>query len=99
MAQQIKIIAIPPGQAPEWVRKEWIDIILPIAENTPGFAIETGVLGGRPENTGGYSIETTIAIQALKDKGAVEAAEWWEEHINPERMPWLVFKRDVCQFV
>jgi hypothetical protein len=96
---QIKIIAVPPGQAPDWVRKEWVGLVLPVAENLPPVALETGVLGGKAENTGGYSIETIIAIQALVDKGSEKAAQWWINNINLTFMPWLVFNRTVCQLL
>lgn len=95
---KIKIIAIPPGQAPLAIRQQWIGITLPVAENLPSNTIEMGVLGGKPENSGGYPVETIIAIQELKKK-SIESAKWWEFHVDPKQMPWLSFQRTVCEIV
>lgn len=98
MAHEIKIIDVPPGQAPEWVRKEWVGLVMPIAKNLPSFTIAMGVLGGKAENPNGYPIETLVAIQILKEKSP-DAARWWEAHVNPVFMRWLVFKEEVCQVI
>ncbi|ULU26784.1 hypothetical protein [Dyella terrae] len=44
----IRIIAMPPGEAPERIRAAWIGIVLPLAETKgpqPGIWITQGVLG------------------------------------------------------
>lgn len=46
--RHIRIIAIPPGEAPELIRSAWIGVILPLAEtkeSQPGIWITQGVLG------------------------------------------------------
>ena len=48
----IRIIATPLGQAPKWVREEWIGIEIPLAEQDPG-CLEIGILGGPAQNAGG----------------------------------------------
>lgn len=95
---QIKIIAVPPGQAPLEVRQQWVGMILPVVEELPSDTVEMGVLGGKPENSGGYPVETTVAIQELEKKSP-EAANWWKSHVNPAWMPWLSFQRAVCELV
>jgi hypothetical protein len=32
----IRIIAVPPGPAPEWVREEWVGLVLPLPEGPMG---------------------------------------------------------------
>ncbi|MFA6183496.1 MAG: hypothetical protein WC682_00155 [Parcubacteria group bacterium] len=93
-----KIIDVPPGQAPEWVRKAWIGLVMPVAENLPTHTIAMGVLGGKAENPNGYPVETSIAIQILKEKSP-DAAQWWTEHVSPIFMRWLIFKEEVCQLI
>lgn len=96
MAQEIKIIAVPPGQAPEWVRKEWVGLTMPIAENLPPNTFAMGVLGGKSKNPNGYPIETFTAINILAKKSP-KAAQWW---INCAILgQWLVFKTEVCQLL
>jgi len=95
---KIKIIAVPPGQAPLWVRQKWVGMTLPVVENLPADTVEMGVLGGKPENSGGYPVETVVAIQGLEKK-SLKAANWWKSHVNPACMPWLSFQRAVCELV
>jgi hypothetical protein len=96
---QIKIIAIPPGEAPEWVRREWVDLVLPIAEKIPKIAVLSGVLGGKIEDfEGGYPVKTETAIQLLSEKNA-RAAQWWNDNVFPKRMPLLIFQFSVCKLL
>ena len=100
---QIEIIAIPPGDAPEWVRKKWLGCIFPVVEDcfdepiTDGLA--AGALGGVPKNTDGYRVDTEEALRVLEGKSQ-EAANWWRKTM-PEvwgyMSPQLVFKRGVCR--
>lgn len=44
----IRVIAMPPGEAPEQIRSAWIGVVLPLAETKgpqPGVWITQGVLG------------------------------------------------------
>lgn len=95
---QIKIIDIPPGQAPNWVRKEWVNLILPVAENLPPVISVCGVLGGKIENPNGYPIETRIAIETLAKKSP-EAAQWWKDNVALDCISWLVFHEKACQLL
>ncbi len=96
LQRKIKIISVPPGQAPLEIREQWVGLVLPIAEDAPERGIEIGVLGGKTENTGGYKVKTETAIIEL-EKQSPDAANWWRQHVNPNQMPWLVFKREVCK--
>ncbi len=100
MTERLKIIGIPPGQAPEWVRKEWMGLELPIEENAPKpeESIQLGVRGGKPENLGGYPIRTSDAISALNKKSP-QAAEWWKQNVPLNAVPRLIFKKDICELI
>lgn len=91
----IRIVSIPPGQAPEWVRKEWIGVEIPLPEQKSG-GIQVGVRGGKAENEGGYQVDTSKAIEALKKKSP-KAARWWEENVSLASISSLVFSKDVCE--
>ena len=97
---KVKIISIPPGQAPEWVRAQWVGIELPTDDTTQqGF--QCGALGGSAQNRGGYKVETQLAINALKEKGgeAGSAAQWWEDNGLARLGTHLVFSREVCELL
>lgn len=97
---QIKIIAVPRGEAPLGIRQQWVEMILPVAENLPPDTLVIGVLSGKlePKNQKGYSVETTVAIQELEKKSP-GAARWWRAVIPATIPTWLSFSPDVCQFV
>jgi hypothetical protein len=91
----VRIIDVPPGEAPEWVRRAWVGLVLPLArtETGPREVESSGVLTG-PKSLGdallrkamgqmdhvhGYVIEARKAVDILA-RHAPEAAAWWEEH-------------------
>ncbi|HSX48807.1 MAG TPA: hypothetical protein VLE44_00945 [Candidatus Saccharimonadales bacterium] len=98
MGERIRIVDTPPGQAPEWVRKEWIGLELPVEDVDLEGGFSIGIKGGKPENLGGYPIRTEDAISALKEKSP-KAANWWINNVPLDLVPRLVFKRDVCKVV
>jgi hypothetical protein len=88
----IRIVATPPGEAPEEIRKAWIGvrIPLPMFDTKPHEWRSAGVLTG-PKNfldqihalfTGkfvkrkGYAVSANEAIAALQAANP-EAAQWW----------------------
>lgn len=96
--KKIRIVDVPPGDAPEWVRKEWVGLELPVATAAPEDSLQIGVLGGEPQNLGGYPVESKIAVEILSKKSP-EAAQWWKENFSFTLMPWLVFKKEVCKVI
>lgn len=94
---KIKILATPPGQAPKWVREEWVGVEIPIPEQESG-GIQMGIQCGNAENTDGYQVETRAAIEALRIKSP-EAARWWEYTFLLAFPPRLVFSGNVCEVI
>jgi hypothetical protein len=92
MDMQIRIVDIPPGEAPVEVRRAWIGITLPLAPgaNGPKRVLGVGVLSGprgvlstilhiilgRAHRIAGYSVEARVAFKKL-EAHAPEAAAWW----------------------
>ena len=92
----LKITATPEGEAPEWVRKCWVGLELPLIDGTEeAQELETtGVLSGartdigqflqgifdEPEIVSGYVVESLVAIEILASSSP-EAANWWRVHV------------------
>ncbi|MDO9183243.1 MAG: hypothetical protein Q7U04_12590 [Bacteriovorax sp.] len=99
---QVKIVKVPDGQAPEWVRKEWVGLVLPLVEDAPRVEKVIGVLGGKVDNADqyidGYSVETAAAIDFLKKKN-FEAAQWWINKVPFWFVPRLIFKKEDCELI
>lgn len=101
MKKRIKIIACPPGQAPEEVRQAWIGLEMPLSLNQPPRgAVFRGVLNGAPErcNVGGFAVDGRIAIEMLQQKNPT-AAEWWKKNAPQVFKTPLVFSKSACQLV
>jgi hypothetical protein len=93
---QIRIIGVPPGEAPEWVRRAWVGLALPLApgETGPRTLPGSGVLSGprgcvaglahlllfRVIWQRGYVTDAARAVWLLAEH-APEAAAWWHEHV------------------
>ena len=87
---EIEITSRPFGEAPEWVRDQWIGLILPTSGHASttikGYGVLSGprsVIGeiwcqllGRAERYEGYIVDTAEAIAILEARSP-EAAAWW----------------------
>ena len=90
----IRIIAAPPGEAPEEVRRAWVGLELPLVAGETGPRAVRGVgvlsgprtffgqlfalLTGRSCQEYGYVIDAHQALVLLAEK-APWAAQWWRE--------------------
>ena len=91
----IRIIATPPGEAPEDVRQAWIGLVLPLAagEVGPRTMLTGGVLSGprhllsallhlllgRTKSRNGYVVDAAQAVWLLGSH-APKAAAWWHDN-------------------
>ncbi|OGG69894.1 hypothetical protein A3I99_00865 [Candidatus Kaiserbacteria bacterium RIFCSPLOWO2_02_FULL_45_11b] len=91
----IKIIATPPGQAPEEVRREWVGLTIPLPQQETG-GFQMGVLGGKAQNLGSYQVLSRDAFALLLAKSQ-PAFHWFVEH--GFFGSYLVFAREVCEFL
>lgn len=93
---KIRIVAAPPGQAPDWVRQAWIGIEIPLLEEQEG-GVLVGVNGGAPDprSLNGYTVALEGAIDALR-KQSPRAAEWWDQCLIAQLGQKLTFARDAC---
>lgn len=91
----LEVTAVPPGEAPLWVREKWVGLSLPLKQgdaNTHSF-IGAGVLTGprgllahitwllkrKYERHTGHRVEVLTAIKIL-ESSSPEAAKWWREN-------------------
>ncbi len=112
---KIRIVAVPPGEAPFWVRQEWVGLELPLTRYVrPQIAVTFGVLSGptswlgqiwemligRADRAIGYAVEGAAAVEILEAKNP-DAARWWREHAPLSVAPrrYLLFHEHVCQLV
>jgi hypothetical protein len=92
----IRIVSVPPGEAPLWVREKWVGLELPLAYGDSGGrrAITSGALSG-PRNRlialwwalrgqldckSGYAVDANEAVRILEGT-APEAAAWWRQNV------------------
>ena len=109
----IRIVAVPPGEAPLWVREKWVGLDLPVARYSGhGKFLTMGVLSlprsvlaqwmavfrGRAERIAGYAVEALPAVDILA-RAHPEAAAWWRENTPHLIAPkrYLVFHEEVCR--
>jgi len=95
--KSFRIISPPLGNAPKWVRRQWVGLEFPINKQ-PAKGVQMGVLGGKPENLNGYQVRFQDAMIALGRKSQA-AANWWRLHSPPGFRGDLVFDKKVCKAV
>ena len=96
----IRIIATPPGEAPEEIRRAWIGVRIPLpllhkhAKDWRAAGVLTGpksflarlsgLFSGRFQRHYGYAVSVIEAISALEAANPA-AAKWWREN-TPEAL-------------
>jgi hypothetical protein len=99
---RIRIIAIPPGEAPAWVREQWVGLELPLAQRSRDarsrrvfgvlswprslFAWWFAMLRGRAGREAGYAVRVMDALAVLEKKSP-EAAAWWRANVPHMQSP------------
>jgi len=89
---RVRIIAVPPGDAPAWVREQWVGLELPLAQGSTAASRgrTAGVLSG-PKSflgvlatllRGGYQQRSGFKVNVMQalavlDLRSPEAAQWW----------------------
>ena len=106
MQHKVRIIQVPPGEAPLWVREKWVGLVLPLAQRSinPLTRSTFGVLSG-PRNflaavvgcfTGRYNRESGFVVSVLPalqvlELASPEAASWWRTNAPHLCKPWRRF--------
>jgi hypothetical protein len=110
----VKIVDVPPGEAPEWVRREWVGLVLPVLAGAEGPQRLTsyGVLSGPRTMLGrlwqrltGRAITRPQFLVAVVDAidvlgaSSPDAADWWWDNAQHMLDECFGFDADVCEVV
>jgi hypothetical protein len=92
----IRIIAVPDGPYLEQIRREWLDLVIPLP-NEVEYAVDPTYEAETEEmQSDQYFVHTKTAIEALRSAGREKAAEFWERMTFDH---YLAFKKDVCELL
>jgi hypothetical protein len=109
----VRVVAVPPGEAPLWVREQWVGLELPLARRARASTLPTvgalsgpksivgqcfAFLSGRTARETGYVVRVVDALAVL-EKSSPEAAHWWLTHASHlvSRNRLFVFQENVCE--
>lgn len=99
VASMIRIISIPQGEPPEWVRDAWIGCELPCIPNTCGH-VPVPVVGAHTRSfrgsVAGFSVDQRVALEILHRHNP-NAAAWFGEHGYPREGELFIFKAECCE--
>ena len=86
----VRIIAVPPGEAPLWVREKWVGVELPVARYSSACTFYAygvlslprtwgaqwwGIVCGRAQRISGYAVESIRAVDILSETSP-DATPW-----------------------
>lgn len=96
--RRIRIVKTPRGDAPQWVRDQWIGLELPDLgppQNHMSYGLITGTLRRHDH---GCCVPMKVALDALTAK-CPEAAKWFINKLGPARIEEsnFVFDEEACQ--
>ena len=111
----IRIVGVPPGEAPFWVREQWVGLELPLTRHSaPGTFYSFGAVSGprtclaqlwgiiraRAERVRGYVVHSVEAVDILASSSPAAAA-WWRENVPHLIGPrrYLVFHEHACEMI
>jgi hypothetical protein len=100
-AGRIRIVAVPPGEAPQGIRQAWVGVELPLVagQKQPQASAVHGVMsGGLAGSALAYVVDGRTAVERLASHDP-NAADWWREnapHVLAAGYQ-LLFPADVCQ--
>lgn len=78
----IQIIGVPDGEAPEWVRKRWVGVIVPVVGITTSLGI--GTVSNKPSDSDpAFMVLQSVALEHLIPD-ADDAHEWWTANGFPQ---------------
>lgn len=105
-AGKIKITKVPKGEAPLWVRRQWIGCELPVHKHfhdcghVPVYVrgVKTG--NSTLQKSDGFDIAQTEALWQLEKKGtktALKALKWWRDNGFPSSRECFRFDSDCAE--
>ena len=94
----IRILHVPPGEAPEEVRRAWVGLSLPVAYGPVCWQTAGAISGSlNSENTPGFAVLAEDAVRILEESNP-KAAAWWKNTLGDRlRETALVFGEAYCE--
>lgn len=89
---RIRIINVPSGCAPEWIRQQWVGIEMPVFDGE--LPLDEGSWSGN-ENINGYIVAIKEAVEGLRGADCDSAADFWESFPTP----FLRFNEKDCEVI
>jgi len=94
-AGYIRIISIPGGEAPEWVRECWMGLELPYVEEAK--TVRSDVSAKKVEGEF-YCVDVREALNTLTNRSP-EAAQWYVDHVPISALTYISFEKNCCQIL
>jgi hypothetical protein len=92
---KLYITAVPPGEAPLWVREKWLGLSLPLAQRNAApisylasgvlsgpktfIALIGALLAGKLTRQRGFRVPSLQAVEIL-ERSCPQAAAWWRQN-------------------
>ena len=91
-SRTVRIVRVPDGKAPQWIRQAWIGVELPVSRRATRVLPDQG-------RTEVHAVRVVDAVEALRLKGRHSAAIWWNDQAlaRPVGARLLYFDGDDCQ--
>ena len=96
----IEIIQVPPGFPPDWVRENWVGVVIPLADslNPEADGLKWNPRTGEVVTATSFGVKTQQAIDALREKSE-EAYQWFVDEQIPQMYPDISFQSAYCKLV
>jgi len=96
---KILIMKTPEGEAPDWVRVQWVGVPLPCLPYYSLITDRIGTVTEEPEpDAVGFVVPQDRALEALEKKSP-RAAQWWREHGFPAENKFFFFAKECAHIV
>ncbi len=92
----VRIIGMPDGEAPEWVRAKWIGLQFPLlGEAKTSF----GVLTGKQTHGEYWTVNADDALLTLNLHSPEVRQWWWDNYFPPAGSRDFLFNKNSCKIV
>lgn len=93
---KIKIIATPPGFAPEDIRNQWVGVEIPLPTKEQLAEDPPSSFGSGNQNQGGHIVLTSDAITSLEQSEKHSTVAFWQ---SLGLGKYLRFHKDCCEVI
>lgn len=95
---KIRIVSIPFGEEPEWVKRAWIGLEIPVIKGAYKQKGGQEILSGEFRASDNYVTYAEQALNILK-AARPEAEKWWRENVDLVPVDYIAFDQSVCELI